>query len=700
MVNLPAPPAGANPYSFYRDLLHKVTVLHPPDPAGFRARLIVLYVFTVFLLVVSIFDFTVHALGYRIKGRRMWLFKLVKRDGGTHIVSNHFVLVGIAGASLFVILFGNVYTLWRATISPGGGAGQDSLAKWQFALWPVAYAVAWLLSWATFQAYLQVEGGARDVFSPITGKPSRRRRCVTMPAWLENTLFLAGGLGTVAVHATLAGIGSGASSEQWKQYHVLDAMLALNEALWSGQPIPTETQSQLLILLRNYRDAASHFYTTASNLSIGAAVLPLLLVVINIAMFSFIWMIRRHIHFQLSQLPQLQSGTAQRISYGAPWTTTRPPSPRDPVHVQLSEQPASDRRGSDSARSSKETMPTLASHVLDTLPSLLPHTDSDWAGGSPLPTPRTVPLPTTGSAGGSPSPTRRTVPLPSPPPFRPFSAIPFSPLALPTTRSMRSPTILTHDPLTGIEYLEPRVLPTRAQVRELADDIEAAKTGAPEQQLASRIAALIKAEQELLVLGLTVILVASALAITCAWSVPVLRNFTKASWHTTEAVLTIPLWICAVGLSVAEAVHASLEVRYVLWPWWRRERFDARERRLSLSLGSPATGEIPLPPRPAPRRPSMPRPRAVRRASGGLGGAISIDVEVTREEEVADDDLDDDPIALLDMLQSGGAVGGGARNSFDAQRGSLGASGGWGGEFVAEGTGPGEAYRRREAWED
>ncbi|BGP43352.1 hypothetical protein JCM10449v2_007383 [Rhodotorula kratochvilovae] len=706
MHTLQSPPDGANPYTFYRDLLHEVTVLSPPDRAGFRARLIVLYVFTVLLLVVSIVDFGVHALGYRIKGRRMWLFKLVKRDGGTHIVSNHFVLIGIAGASLFVVLFGSVHTLWRSTISPGGGASQDHLAKWQFALWPVAYAVAWLLSWATFQAYLQVQSGARDVFSPRAGKP-RRRRCTTMPAWLENTLFLAGGFGTVAVHATLAGIGSAASSEQWRQYHVLDNMLALDERAWDGAPVPPATASELRVLLENYREAASHFYTTASNLSIGAAVLPLFLVVLNLAMFSFIWMIRRHIHFQLSQLPQLQSGFAQHVSPGALSATL--PSPRAPVHIQLPERPH-ERRESDSTRSSKEAMPTLASHVLDTLPTLSPRADSDWASASP-------------------SPPRHTLPLPSSPSFRPSSAIPFSPPALPSltpSSRMRSPTILTHDPLTGIEYLEPRVLPTRAQVLELADDIEAAKTGAPEQQLASRITALIKAEQELLVLGLTVILVASALAITCAWSVPVLRRFTSASWQTIEAVLTVPLWICAVGLSVAEAVHAWLEIRYVILPWWRRERFDKRERRLSVTSGAgggspPRTRETPLAPLAAgassglrslarglelslspsavaaavglPTRPSAPPRRA-----SNFERAIAIDVEVTREEEVGDEE----PLPL-DVLRRVGQDGADAKASCGADeaeraRGAARAAEGW--APGAELGGEEEKRRRREAWED
>lgn len=164
-LNLPTPPDGADPYAFYGDLLHRWTMLSPTDPAGFRARLAVLLFLCAFLGLSSAVNFVVHALGYYSKGRRLWLFKTVKRDSGTHvpsascwlavvdpfplphshIISNHFLLATLGGLALFVILLGNTLTLWRAVVSPGGGTSQEYLAKWSFALWPVAYLVAWTL---------------------------------------------------------------------------------------------------------------------------------------------------------------------------------------------------------------------------------------------------------------------------------------------------------------------------------------------------------------------------------------------------------------------------------------------------------------------------------------------------------------------------------------------------------------------------
>ncbi|GAA5853394.1 hypothetical protein JCM9279_005776 [Rhodotorula babjevae] len=550
-MDLPSPPEGANPYEFYSDVLHRLTVLSPSDPAGFRARLIVLYALCAFLLVACLANFVVHALGYHAKRRRVWLFKLAKRDGGSHIISNHFLLSTLGGLSLFIVLFGCVHTLWRSTVSPGDGAGEEHLAKWSFALWPVAYAVAWLLSFATFQSYLQVEGGATRVFG---------RSWMAMPAWLENVLFIGGGLATVATHTTLAFIGSAASTEQWRQYRELNTVLDREAAAWTGGPMPAATAVTLLSLMREYSKAAQNFYRTSANLSIGAAVLPVLLVVVNLTMFSFVWTIQRHIKFQITQLPSLQGlsrGARSSVGGQAPQARVMPAAPALPSVDEVVQ--------SDDVKEELD----LAFSVRRGSQS--PHS--------------------------SPSPTTRFVALPSLTPMSPPPTSPTSPTttSFPTTRgfSICSPPILTHDPLTGAKFAVPRVLPTRAQVLELADDVEAAKLGVPEhaQQLASRIAALMKAERELLVIGLAVIIIAVALGVVCAWSVPVLRNFSKTSWVNRELVLTLPLWICLVGISIGEALHAYVECRYVVVPWWRGQLYDARERRLSAATTSGSAGD-------------------------------------------------------------------------------------------------------------
>lgn len=175
-------------------------------------------------------------------------------------------------------------------------------------------------------------------------------------------------------------------------------------------------------------------------------------------MFSFVWTIRRHIKFQITQLPSLQG-----LSRGARSSVAG----QAPQARVMSTVPA--LQGVDEVVQNDDVKEELDLDFSVRRDSQSPHS--------------------------SPSPTTRFVALPSMTPTSPTTT------SYPTTRgfSICSPPVLTHDPLTGAKFPVPRVLPTRAQVLELADDVEAAKLGLPESQLAARIAALIKAERELLV---------------------------------------------------------------------------------------------------------------------------------------------------------------------------------------------------------
>lgn len=201
---------------------------------------------------------------------------------------------------------------------------------------------------------------------------------------------------------------------------------------------------------------------------IGAAVLPVLLILVNFGMFSFVWMIRRTINVQLAQLPSVLHLDMTQVSMA-----------QDPVATCRSRPPCDVRDeplpGEGSKPSTAPTSPTLASHVLEPELALV----------TLPPFPRDVaPKPASDKETSSPAPS-----LPPP-------AIPFSPF---NTQGVQfSPRLVTHDPQTGVELRSPRPVPTRAQVVEMAGDVEAAATGAPEQQIASRITALIKAETELL----------------------------------------------------------------------------------------------------------------------------------------------------------------------------------------------------------
>lgn len=219
-------------------------------------------------------------------------------------------------------------------------------------------------------------------------------------------------------------------------------------------------------------------------------------------------------------------------------------------------------------------------------------------------------------------------------------------------------------------------------------------------------------------LGLAVIIIAVLLAVTSAWSVPVLRRFDTASWVKTELVLTLPIWICSVGISIGQALHAYVECRYVVVPWWRGQRYDARERRLSAATTSdgqmhPHALDVGMlrqvqqqelrdahrsraktlarglglarlsPAASSPGRSGSSTP--VRGASGvDFDGAIAVAIEVTRREEVADEP---EPLDLVER-----------RNSLEADLMGMSSSG----DALSSSGGAGTASwekRRREVWE-
>ncbi|GAA5916204.1 hypothetical protein JCM5296_003813 [Sporobolomyces johnsonii] len=529
--SLPSPPSGANPYDFYLSLLIASAQLNPTDPAGFKARLIVLFIILACLLVASAANIGVHLWTYKVKRKRVWLFRLVGRDSGKHILSNHFMLCGLSGLGLFVIVFGGVFTLYR-TFFGGEPARMAQLTKWTVTIWPFAYAAGWLLSWATFQSFLHVEGG-------------RHRSRMTIPAWAENTLYIVGGIGAVGALAALAGIGTHASHVQWSSFFTLEKYLEEGAASWDGKSsIGAEEGQMLLNLFSVYEAAVSDFYHTSSDLCIGAAVLPFFLLVINCLMASFVVTIRRQIRYQIDQLPTLIGRNGIEMDLGGAGAFS--PDVRRVHKIEDGQYGRDDLEKTELGIAVPRSLP-LTANVVDNFPTFVPLEPTPSPGQPRTPT---ADPPSFGSSSRSRSR-----------PSSPSSFMAFSPIA--GLRSAFQDIAVTPGPTRH----------TRAKVRTLAHDPEVIG-----QEQAERLIALLKAEQELLVVGVSILLIAIALAVTCAWSVPTLRNYREIGWSEFEAFVTAPMWICALGLMFAEASHAWVGWQH-LKPWLQRQRREVQDAR-------------------------------------------------------------------------------------------------------------------------
>lgn len=480
-------------------------------------------------------------------------------------------------------------------------------------------------SWATFQAYGQVASASASL-DPAGVDAKGRGWRAGMPAWLENLLFVGGGIGAVATHSvrfplelppdplltvwlgqTLAGIASEASDDLWQTFDAFDGYLASQASSWDGSTLTASAGTQILKGFSEMKKAADHFYYTSANMCIGAAVLPLFLVLVNLVLASFVLMIRQNIRLQLVHFPTLTASDAAPTN---PAAAVSPPADGE-----------------------------KASQPLDPLPS----------------------------------PTSPTLLLPRSSPPIPLSAVPFSP---PTPILSPSPPrmvlSISIDPLTNTPLRTTRPLPTRSHVRAIADDPELAVAGSSSHLYADRISALMKAEIELLVIGLSVVIGALALAVTCAWSVTVFRDWENMGWAKQEAVLTLPIWVLGVGLVVGEGLHAWVEWKYVVGRWWRIERYaQSKERRESDLAAKAASGTGGGSRRFSIRSLGTRKPfvrstttdstrstrgvgggRTSQIGGGGFDGAIEVAIEVMQKEEV-DVEVQDEEEAVDELLYSG-----------------------------------------------
>ncbi|GAA5951095.1 hypothetical protein JCM21900_005722 [Sporobolomyces salmonicolor] len=251
-MSLPSPPNGTNPFSFYLDLLSELTTFVPPDPHGFKTRLFVLFSLCGFLAVASAANFAVHVY--------------------SHILSNHFVLGGLTGLVSTAVLLGDAIAIYRAFFVDHDRFKASTI--WQFCILPPTYASGWLLSWATYQAYLHVEGG---------------RHRLRLPAWLANSVFVVGGIATVGALTVLVIVGSRASIRQWSAFNNVRDTLSDAATTWEGSAGNEAELAAIEELFAAFADATNDFYRMASSVAIIGAILPVLLVIINSAMLAWVW---------------------------------------------------------------------------------------------------------------------------------------------------------------------------------------------------------------------------------------------------------------------------------------------------------------------------------------------------------------------------------------------------------------------------
>ncbi|GAA6021518.1 hypothetical protein JCM10207_005788 [Rhodosporidiobolus poonsookiae] len=560
------PAVGENPYEYYAAVLVSLRP-SPPDRTGLRIRLVVIFVILAYTFCASIANFAVHLYANRLKDKSFWVFRLVRRQGGTHIVSNHFVLSGMIGLVSMPLLAYNTAMAWSAFL--GDGWGFRTMEIMQFVELPVAYTFGWLLSWATFQAFMQVEGG-------------RQRSRFTLPAWLENSVYLGGLILFPGCLVVLAAIASIAVREQWSTYFDFYDWLVASAASWTtaNGSLSTSDSQSILEGFSRVSSTAEDFYTTAQHLAIAGAILPALLLILNGSMLLFVRSIRRQVSVQLSRFTTVNITRDDKL---------------DTAHTDSF--PHSHSRGLASPVQTELGFTKLedADHKLPISPSV------DFI---PLKQMRNVSF-APSRAGHNGTGTDEIG------------------LATPSSNLTFFDQMSAGGPRTS------RAIPTRGKIRAIAGNSDKI-----ERHQAERLMSLMKAEQELLVMCLTIFSIALCLIGWCAWSIPTLRDHANITWGQEEGLVLFPVWMYSVLLAIAETFHALVEWRH-LRPWRSAHNGTGSNGTPTTSLARPnvrgAVGGI------APGGGVVIVPAGAERNDAlDLGGAVRIDVQVVTQHETAD----------------------------------------------------------------
>ncbi|GAA5912343.1 hypothetical protein JCM6882_002566 [Rhodosporidiobolus microsporus] len=523
-VDLTPPSDGSNPYEYYRAVLN-ATKPTPTDKTGLKARLCVIFVILAYTFFASFVNFGVHLYSNKLKGRTMWIFRLVRRQGGTHIVSNHFVLSGLIGVCCIPVLTCNAAFAWTAFV--GDGHGIETMFVLQFSALPVAYFFGWLLSWATFQSFLQVEGG-------------RHRSRLSMPAWLENIAFVGGCILTVGCLIALTVLASVHNNAEWETFDRFGRYLDSAAASWEGSTLSTDARTDVASRFAELSSDADRFYASSEHLAMAGAILPAILLIMNGGMWFFVHSIRKQVSFQLSKLTTVQV------------TAIKNGDVDDVFESGAHSDAASQRSQVESLASPEKQRPQgpATSPSFDRLPTFIPLSN----------------------LGRKDNYAKSSVNDFGEPPLSPPPAIHFV------------DTIAKGRNQRGDVGEDRQRAPTRGKIRALSQNPDRLA-----RDQAERLMSMMKAEQELLVLSCSIFSIAAALIIWCAWSIPKLKNHSENSWADDEGLFLAPLWFYSIGLAFAETLHAWVEWRH-LRPWRTRTRSGSGSGSNSNSLSGGARG--------------------------------------------------------------------------------------------------------------
>ncbi|ORY92682.1 hypothetical protein BCR35DRAFT_6005 [Leucosporidium creatinivorum] len=275
-VPLPdVPPAAGNPFEYWLAVVQ--AVVYPPPLPGLKARIGVLFGLVGYVALAALTYLTLTIIDYRRREKSFWVYRLVKRPGGSYIVGNLALLEPVLTCLVTAILLAHLQDEFDTTFD---GAAKDQTGVWRIAPWSVLFFQCWMVSFASLQAFvLSADQGAIRFFTPR----------------IANTVFVVVGVAAAICLITFDALTAIRDLDMWAHFVDLSDELRTSAANWSGGAADSVLAERATTLWSQYFEDLRAAVDYTYFLLIVFSITPFLTLVVNLASFGLLFAVRRQI---------------------------------------------------------------------------------------------------------------------------------------------------------------------------------------------------------------------------------------------------------------------------------------------------------------------------------------------------------------------------------------------------------------------
>ncbi|KAI5478271.1 hypothetical protein MNV49_005336 [Pseudohyphozyma bogoriensis] len=276
MVTLPpAPvvPPGANPFEVYVEALDQG--FHDIPSEGFRTRLIVLIALTSIGLLQRLSHSACIALrSTKVKRPRTWIWRWVKKESGTYLVTNYRPLNQVLAPLMFILFVVYLVKEYQVFFENGN---QAYIALWRTIVWVVCYIIALINGFSALQAHV--------VVGESQGKP--------WPKWFRHLVNWSYPVVLVSTFVPLLW------RPVWDSYLALRDFLMSHAATWTPGSDAKPALDQSKVLFAHLVDSAVHHSSSELGFRVILAIAGIASTLLGLSCMAVFRIIKGRLEFSV-----------------------------------------------------------------------------------------------------------------------------------------------------------------------------------------------------------------------------------------------------------------------------------------------------------------------------------------------------------------------------------------------------------------